>query len=122
VEVRVRKVLERESDVVFAYIFGSYATGEWREGSDVDVAAYARRPLGWRKRVRLALELEDRLGRGSTSSTSGGLRCVVVAATQMVTGALRAGANAHRLRCPSAYEARATHHYLYYLSLTARLP
>ena len=58
----VKSVLERYEDVVFAYIFGSHATGTARERSDVDVAVYTAKPLGWRDLVKLTLELEDILG------------------------------------------------------------
>ena len=59
---RVRGVLERYEGIVFAYIFGSHAKGTAREGSDVDVAVYTAKPLGWRDLVKLTLELEDTLG------------------------------------------------------------
>ena len=59
---KVRDVLGRYGDVVFAYIFGSYATGKRREGSDVDIAIYTRRSMGWREYIRLIFELEDKLG------------------------------------------------------------
>lgn len=57
----VREVLEMESDIVFAYIFGSYATGRCSGESDVDIAIYSREPLSWRKLVELKLKLEDAL-------------------------------------------------------------
>jgi predicted nucleotidyltransferase len=33
--------------MVFAYVFGSYATSECREDSDIDETVYTRKPLGW---------------------------------------------------------------------------
>ncbi|MDK6027921.1 DUF86 domain-containing protein [Ignisphaera sp. 4213-co] len=55
----VKKVLEKRSNIVFAYVFGSYATGVYRDESDVDVAIYTRNSMGWRELVELILELED---------------------------------------------------------------
>ena len=34
------KVLENESDILFAYLFGSYAKGTQNENSDIDIAVY----------------------------------------------------------------------------------
>ena len=34
------KVLENESDILFAYLFGSYAKGTQNEKSDIDIAVY----------------------------------------------------------------------------------
>ncbi len=36
------KVLEKESDVLFAYLFGSYAKGTQDEKSDIDIAVYLK--------------------------------------------------------------------------------
>jgi predicted nucleotidyltransferase len=36
------KVLENESDVLFAYLFGSYAKGTQDEKSDIDIAVYLK--------------------------------------------------------------------------------
>ena len=34
------KVLENESDILFAYLFGSFAKGTQNENSDIDIAVY----------------------------------------------------------------------------------
>ena len=36
------KVLETESDILFAYLFGSYAKGTYDEKSDLDLAIYLK--------------------------------------------------------------------------------
>ena len=42
-EEKIRKTLEKERNILFAYIFGSYARGEARENSDIDIAIYVKR-------------------------------------------------------------------------------
>ena len=59
---RVRKVLEKRSFIIFAYIFGSKARGERGVKGDVDVAIYTSRDLTWREFVEILNELEDALG------------------------------------------------------------
>jgi len=34
------KILENETDILFAYLFGSYAKGTQIEKSDIDIAVY----------------------------------------------------------------------------------
>lgn len=48
----LQEALSSESDVLFAYLFGSYACGEQTPLSDIDVAVYPAR----------ALTLDERLG------------------------------------------------------------
>ncbi len=36
----IRRILEKEPSVVFAYLFGSYAKGTQDEKSDIDIAVY----------------------------------------------------------------------------------
>lgn len=38
----ISKVLEKEPDIVFAYLFGSYAKGIQDEKSDIDIAIYLK--------------------------------------------------------------------------------
>ncbi len=38
----ITKVLEKESEVLFAYLFGSYAKGIQDEKSDIDIAIYLK--------------------------------------------------------------------------------
>ena len=42
-EEKIKKTLEKERNILFAYIFGSYARGEARENSDIDLAIYVKR-------------------------------------------------------------------------------
>lgn len=50
VEQRVRSVLEQRSEVAFAYLFGSRASGRTHGASDVDVAVYLREDHAGRER------------------------------------------------------------------------
>ncbi len=59
---KVRRVLEKRSFVVFAYIFGSRVRRERAVKGDVDVAIYAGRGLSWRELVEMMNELEDLVG------------------------------------------------------------
>lgn len=59
------KVLEKESDILFVYLFGSYAKGTQDEKSDIDIAVYLkdesileRDPL---YPSRLAIKIENTL-------------------------------------------------------------
>jgi predicted nucleotidyltransferase len=52
-EERAREVLS-EAGILFAYLFGSRASGEARDGSDADVAVMARRELDLLEREVLA--------------------------------------------------------------------
>ncbi|MCZ7403785.1 MAG: nucleotidyltransferase domain-containing protein, partial [Candidatus Methanoperedens sp.] len=38
----IAKVLEKEPEILFAYIFGSYAKGVQNEKSDIDIAVYLK--------------------------------------------------------------------------------
>lgn len=38
----IKKVLEKEADVLFAYLFGSYAKGTQGKRSDIDIAVFLR--------------------------------------------------------------------------------
>ena len=40
-----KKGLEKERDILFAYIFGSRATGKVYPESDLDIAVYLKEPL-----------------------------------------------------------------------------
>lgn len=59
---RARQVLERSNSVLFAYVFGSWAIGRVSPGSDVDIAIFASKELGWKDLVSMAMDLEDSLG------------------------------------------------------------
>ncbi len=68
------KVLENESDVLFAYLFGSYAKGTHDEKSDIDIAIYLkdegileRDPL---YPSRLAINIEKALDKRKTVDIS----------------------------------------------------
>ena len=59
----IRDVLEADSRVRLAYVFGSWAEGKATSRSDVDVAKYVGGDLGWRDYVALKNKLEDAAGR-----------------------------------------------------------
>ena len=56
-----RDVLIPESGVRLALIYGSYATGKMRMGSDVDIAVLFDRPLDVGRRLALVEQLESAL-------------------------------------------------------------
>ncbi len=39
---KIAQILQKADNVVFAYLFGSYAKGEEQKGSDVDIALFLR--------------------------------------------------------------------------------
>lgn len=59
---KISEILNRERNILFAYIFGSYARKEARKGSDIDIAIFLRNPSVIEKdpkfEVRLALKIE----------------------------------------------------------------
>ena len=61
---KICKVL-KERQVLFAYLFGSFARNEFRKDSDVNIAVYAKDykklPLNFER--RLSLKIEKRIGR-----------------------------------------------------------
>lgn len=58
----LRKVLRTEHDVRFAMLFGSAATGDDTERSDVDVIADLRTP-DFMREIELSIKLEEAVGR-----------------------------------------------------------
>ena len=60
----LEKFFRQEKDVLFCYLFGSYATGHAREKSDVDIALYldpAKKQDQFEKRLALIAELSGLL-------------------------------------------------------------
>lgn len=63
---RLTDALGHEADVVFAYLFGSHATGKAGPRSDVDVAVYLRDGVdAFETRLRLMGVVERALGTGA---------------------------------------------------------
>ena len=64
VEKKIKKVLEKERNVIFAYIFGSFARGE-KDYSDIDLAIWVRKvPKNvFKYESRIAGRLEKELKR-----------------------------------------------------------
>ena len=52
----LKKGLLQEEDIIFAYLFGSYAKGRPHKNSDIDVAVYLKEPVDFLNRK---LELID---------------------------------------------------------------
>jgi hypothetical protein len=67
IDERISKVLMKESNILFAYIFGSYARKEARKESDVDVAIFLKNPSIMEEdpkfEVKLALKIEKVVNR-----------------------------------------------------------
>ncbi len=61
-EERLRGVLERHPEILGAYLFGSRARRDERDGSDADVAVVFDGPAGLERTVLLADELERAAG------------------------------------------------------------
>jgi len=63
---KISKILKKESNILFAYIFGSYARKEARKESDLDIAIFLKNPNIIEKdpsfEVKLALVIERETG------------------------------------------------------------
>ncbi|OVE74824.1 hypothetical protein BVX95_01130 [archaeon D22] len=61
---KIKEVLTNHEEIVAAYIFGSYATGENRESSDLDVAIILQEDFNPEKFYlsKLSLELDKVIG------------------------------------------------------------
>jgi predicted nucleotidyltransferase len=66
IEEKIPKILSKESNILFAYIFGSYARKEARKESDLDIAIFLKNPNIIEKdpyfEVKLALKIEKVIG------------------------------------------------------------
>ena len=58
---KIQHLINKEPDVIFAYLFGSVATGNNRKDSDVDIAVYFSPELDKLERFDLRLKLADQL-------------------------------------------------------------
>lgn len=61
IKSKIRKILKRHG-VVRAGIFGSYARGEQKKASDIDVLVKTAKPMGF-DFVGIKFDLEDALGK-----------------------------------------------------------
>ncbi|HDL02353.1 MAG TPA: hypothetical protein ENH20_00800 [Candidatus Pacearchaeota archaeon] len=61
IKKKILKILKKNK-VVRAGIFGSFARGEQRKNSDIDILIETSRPLGF-EFVGIQFELEDKLGK-----------------------------------------------------------
>ena len=60
---RVKRFFENNNNVVFALIFGSYAMGKQKKGSDVDVAVYFINPPQGMALLELINKLCEQVGK-----------------------------------------------------------
>ena len=58
-----RKVLQKNSDIVMAILFGSLASGLEHFDSDIDLAVGADRPLSSSKKMQMITDLAEAFGR-----------------------------------------------------------
>ncbi|MBU2104351.1 MAG: nucleotidyltransferase family protein [Nanoarchaeota archaeon] len=61
IKSKIVEILKKHG-VVRAGIFGSYAKGENKKGSDIDILVKTSKPLGF-EFIGIKLELEDKLGK-----------------------------------------------------------
>lgn len=59
IEVRITEVLQGESQLKLAMLYGSAASGSLRPESDVDIAILLNQPLTAEQKVRLSAKLEN---------------------------------------------------------------
>lgn len=53
----------KKYDVAFAYVFGSFATGNFIKSSDIDIAVFLKSPETARERFEIRLKLMAELGK-----------------------------------------------------------
>lgn len=70
----VKPLLKEEFGVVRIGLFGSFARGENRENSDIDILIEKEKPLSLVKFIRIKLILEERLGGRADLISAEGLR------------------------------------------------
>jgi len=59
---RLRETFEKDSDIIFCYIFGSYATGKINPLSDIDFAFYLNEDIDFfEKKLEILAVIEDSL-------------------------------------------------------------
>ncbi len=62
----IKEILEKETDILFAYLFGSHARGTQNKGSDIDIAIYLKDASILERDAlypsRLAIKIEKMLG------------------------------------------------------------
>jgi len=59
--VKLRAVLKKRENLLFAYLFGSQTTGNTGKLSDVDVAVYLDPDLGEERALGLSLDIQEQL-------------------------------------------------------------
>ncbi len=60
----------KRNDISYCALFGSFARGDARDGSDVDLLVRFSKPIGWRF-YGIAEDLQDSLGRKVDLATEG---------------------------------------------------
>lgn len=61
--IRLAQVFDLRTDIRFAVLFGSAATGATDQARDVDIAISPKRPLSWIELAELAVALEEVAGK-----------------------------------------------------------
>ncbi|NLC69336.1 MAG: nucleotidyltransferase domain-containing protein [Clostridiaceae bacterium] len=60
---KCKKVLIKYENILFAYIFGSYASGRVREDSDIDIAIYLKEKIDTKEYLDIRMDLMEACGR-----------------------------------------------------------
>ena len=60
---KCKDILIKYEDIIFAYIFGSYAKGNIRKDSDIDIAIYLKEGIDTYKYLDMKMDLSEALKR-----------------------------------------------------------
>jgi predicted nucleotidyltransferase len=60
---KCKSILIEYENIVFAYIFGSYVTGNIRRNSDIDIGIYLEKKMGPKEYLKIKMDLTEACGR-----------------------------------------------------------